>query len=422
MTGSTMPNSGCLTHSEISPLPHTVKLLRHARCSRPTGSPYNQIDSIQNLKNTPVESSRIGRRFEPGECTNLLKSERNNLSEPKDTPTATLLSTPPPYISSGSSSPRSSPRQSLSNFQFEDAQQSFQGVSSRSLSLPSIHIHTSYLTITSSCNYLYKSYIPFHELQESEGDGMVGSTFLDSQPDISARERAILVCWLVETRNELCMPLDTLFLASNIVDRYLSLQTVFRFDLKAVAICALRLASIEYCSEDFPELLNLDDTQWSEKELLDMELNILRKLSCYVTVPNVLSFVPTIIDACNQAVGTESLLHENLVMYLLTLSLLHTEVLRFAPSVIAASAVNVTQRLLNRRLNWNMFMPLYCGGLQEADLKACEKILRNIFLKYATIPSDFQLGAVKRMFLSTEWSQVALEAEKKIYQEKYWIL
>lgn len=66
---------------------------------------------------------------------------------------------------------------------------------------------------------------------------------MKKQPDITNSMRAILVDWLVEVGEEYNLQNETLYLAVNYIDRFLSSMSVLRGKLQLVGTAAMLLAS-----------------------------------------------------------------------------------------------------------------------------------------------------------------------------------
>lgn len=67
--------------------------------------------------------------------------------------------------------------------------------------------------------------------------------YMKKQPDITVSMRAILVDWLVEVGEEYKLQNETLYLAVNYIDRFLSSMSVLRGKLQLVGTAAMLLAS-----------------------------------------------------------------------------------------------------------------------------------------------------------------------------------
>ena len=66
---------------------------------------------------------------------------------------------------------------------------------------------------------------------------------MKKQPDINDSMRSILVDWLVEVSEEYRLQSETLFLAVNYIDRFLSFMSVVRAKLQLVGTAAMFISS-----------------------------------------------------------------------------------------------------------------------------------------------------------------------------------
>lgn len=67
--------------------------------------------------------------------------------------------------------------------------------------------------------------------------------YMKKQPDINDSMRSILVDWLVEVSEEYRLQTETLWLAVNYIDRFLSFMSVVRAKLQLVGTAAMFIAS-----------------------------------------------------------------------------------------------------------------------------------------------------------------------------------
>ena len=84
----------------------------------------------------------------------------------------------------------------------------------------------------------------------------VRPTYMESQPHINERMRAILVDWLVEVHLKFKLVPETLYLTINLIDRFLELEQVSRPKLQLVGVTSLLIAS-KYEEIYPPELRDL---------------------------------------------------------------------------------------------------------------------------------------------------------------------
>ena len=67
--------------------------------------------------------------------------------------------------------------------------------------------------------------------------------YMSKQPDITNWMRIILIDWLVEVGEEYKLSAETIFLAVNYLDRFLSSMSVLRGKLQLVGTAAILLAA-----------------------------------------------------------------------------------------------------------------------------------------------------------------------------------
>lgn len=80
----------------------------------------------------------------------------------------------------------------------------------------------------------------FYKETEQE-DGRVGD-YMNLQPNINAKMRAILVDWLIEVHRKFELMPESIYLTVNIMDRYLSKKAVPRNELQLVGMGSMLIA------------------------------------------------------------------------------------------------------------------------------------------------------------------------------------
>lgn len=124
----------------------------------------------------------------------------------------------------------------------------------------------------------------FYKQSETEGGFR---DYMNSQPELNAKMRAILIDWLVEVHRKFDLMPESLYLTINIVDRYLSVRTVPRRELQLVGISAMLIACKyeEIWPPEVNDLIAISDSAYSREQILAMEKAILGQLGWYLTVP-----------------------------------------------------------------------------------------------------------------------------------------
>lgn len=77
----------------------------------------------------------------------------------------------------------------------------------------------------------------------AQSQSCVSPQYMARQADINDKMRAILVDWLVEVHLKFKLTPETLFLTTNIIDRFLALHPVTRKHLQLVGVTAMLIAS-----------------------------------------------------------------------------------------------------------------------------------------------------------------------------------
>ncbi|KAK6125199.1 hypothetical protein DH2020_041065 [Rehmannia glutinosa] len=182
----------------------------------------------------------------------------------------------------------------------------------------------------------------FYKSAENEGRAY---DYMDTQPEINEKMRAILIDWLVQVHHKFDLSPETFYLTINIVDRYLAAKTTSRRELQLVGLSSMLIASKyeEIWAPEVNELVCISDRTYSNNQVLVMEKKILGALEWNLTVPTPHVFLVRFIKASL----TDSNV-ENMVYFLAELGMMNYETLMYCPSMIAASAVYAARCTLNK--------------------------------------------------------------------------
>uniref|UniRef100_A0A7M4EBY0 Cyclin A1 n=1 Tax=Crocodylus porosus TaxID=8502 RepID=A0A7M4EBY0_CROPO len=212
-------------------------------------------------------------------------------------------------------------------------------------------------------------------LREAEVRYRPKPCYMRKQPDITAGMRAILVDWLVEVGEEYKLRTETLYLAVNFLDRFLSCMSVLRGKLQLVGTAAVLLAAKyeEIYPPEVDEFVYITDDTYTKRQLLRMEHLLLKVLAFDLTVPTINQFLLQYLQRHGVCIKTE-----NFARYVAELSLLEIDpFLKYLPSQTAAAAYCLANYTVNRHL-WPETLAAFTGySLSEivpclSDLhKAC---------------------------------------------------
>uniref|UniRef100_A0A4W4EN00 Cyclin N-terminal domain-containing protein n=1 Tax=Electrophorus electricus TaxID=8005 RepID=A0A4W4EN00_ELEEL len=237
-------------------------------------------------------------------------------------------------------------------------------------------------------------------LRESELRYRPKPGYMRKQPDITNCMRIILVDWLVEVAEEYKLCSETIYLAVNYLDRFLSCMSVLRGKLQLVGTAAMLLAAKyeEIYPPEVDEFVYITDDTYTKKQLLRMEHLVLRVLSFDMTAPTCLQFLLQYISEESTCAKTA-----NLALYLSELSLFEVDpFLLYLPSKIAAAAYCLANYTLNRML-WPDSLYAFTG-YTLAEIAPCLVALYKLHLGAEGRPQK----AIHHKYKSTKYYSVSL--------------
>ena len=195
-------------------------------------------------------------------------------------------------------------------------------------------------------------YLPeIYELyKSSEFNFMVNPNYMSIiQTNINEKMRAILIDWLIDVHLKFNLLSETLFLTINIIDRYLEKKTINRNYLQLVGVTSLLIACKyeEIYPPETKALVYITDNAYEQKELIDMEVDILKTLNFDVTIVSIVKYIEYIKIKMNY-----NNFQLNQIMYFAELSIINYNMLKYSPFIIAISCSliidkNNKEKLLN---------------------------------------------------------------------------
>ncbi|CAI4213673.1 unnamed protein product [Parascedosporium putredinis] len=132
----------------------------------------------------------------------------------------------------------------------------------------------------------------FEYLRDLEVKTIPNPNYMDHQDELEWKMRGILIDWLIEVHTRFHLLPETLFLAVNIIDRFLSQKVVQLDRLQLVGITAMFIASKyeEVLSPHVANFSHVADDGFSEAEILAAERFILSTLNYDLSYPNPMNF------------------------------------------------------------------------------------------------------------------------------------
>lgn len=236
-------------------------------------------------------------------------------------------------------------------------------------------------------------------LREMEIKCKPKSGYMQKQPDITNNMRAILVDWLVEVGEEYKLQNETLYLAVNYIDRFLSSMSVLRGKLQLVGTAAMLLASKfeEIYPPEVAEFVYITDDTYNKKQVLKMEHLVLKVLSFDLAAPTILQYLNQYFR--HQPVSPKV---ESMCLYLGELSLVDSDpFLKYLPSVTAAAAFVIANYTVNEE-TWPDSLAKFTGYNLES-LKPCILDLYQGYLSAAA----HQQQAVREKYKTSKYHAVS---------------
>lgn len=246
----------------------------------------------------------------------------------------------------------------------------------------------------------YKSEI-MSQLFLEESVYMPRATYMEAQGDVNGKMRAILMDWLVEVHMKYKLRRETLFLAVNLIDRHMSLLPVLRRRLQLVGVAGMFIAA-KFEEIDPPrvnDFVYITDNTYTKEDILSMECTMLAALAFDIVVPTPTHFRDLLLKANH----TGDARHDELVDYLLELSLIDLRLIKHVPSHLVSAALLLSNELMGKTNVWPESM-VQTSRHTEPELRGCVEELRAL-LRAAPAGS---LQAVRKKYMTQQHQCVAL--------------
>ncbi|KAL4291445.1 hypothetical protein GQ457_14G003120 [Hibiscus cannabinus] len=244
-------------------------------------------------------------------------------------------------------------------------------------------------TDTNENNNLWKIAVDhdiYKNLREFEAVQRPSTDYMETvQRDINAEMRASLIDGLVRaTENKrILLPPDTLCMAVNYIDRYLSSISIDRQQLQLLGLACMLIAykheSVKSAIPKVIVLCNITGKTYHKAKILQMESAVLNHLNFEMSVPTAYYFLAQFICAAKTSNQDHPLQWECLSSYILELSLVEYSMLQYAQPLIAASAAFLARFILSPlEKPWDSKLRGYTL-YQPSDLVECVMALHCLY-------------------------------------------
>ncbi|XP_017767903.1 PREDICTED: G2/mitotic-specific cyclin-B3 [Nicrophorus vespilloides] len=200
----------------------------------------------------------------------------------------------------------------------------------------------------------------------------ITNDYMDRQVCLTRWMRSLLIDWMVEIQESFELNHETLYLGVKLVDLYLSKMTVGKETLQLVGAAAMFIAS-KY-DERIPPLVDdflyICDGAYTRKELLKMEINLLKVCGFDLGIPLSYRFLRRY-ARCSKV--TMPIL--TLARYILEYSLMDYSTVTISDSKLASSALYLALKM-KQVSGWTSTLEFYTGYKLE-DILSTVHVLNN---------------------------------------------
>ncbi|KAL7279032.1 hypothetical protein ACG7TL_006865 [Trametes sanguinea] len=243
----------------------------------------------------------------------------------------------------------------------------------------------------------------FEYMHELEEEVMPDPDYMDGQTEINWQMRQTLVDWLLQVHLRYHLLPETLWIAVNIVDRFLTKRAVSLMKLQLVGVTAMFIAAKyeEILAPSVEEFVFMTERGYTKEEILKGERIMLQTLEFKIShYCSPYSWMRKISKADDYELQTRTL-----GKFLTEVTLLDHRFLRVKPSLVAAIGMYTARRMLNG--DWNEAFIYYSGYTEEhlipghrwliqklaeegfAQQHVCKKYAHKKFLKASLFAVDW---------------------------------
>ncbi|ESN94546.1 hypothetical protein HELRODRAFT_95727 [Helobdella robusta] len=250
-------------------------------------------------------------------------------------------------------------------------------------------------------SYIYKADVREY-LQDKEAINRPRPDYMSRQVDLTHKMRATLIDWMVDVTEEFQMPTEVIHLATNYLDRFLSLMAVNRQRLQLLGTACLLIASKLEDFQTLPslqQLIYLTDNACTSNDVIRMEQLVFRTLKFDVSPTTSMALCKHFLESTD--IHHDQPLLPHIAMYLADCTLLDgDQFLKYLPSQIASSCICVS-RILLRLEPWTDDLARMTGYSVD-DVSACANDIIHMYKHLQTSG----LQAIKNKYSTARYGYV----------------
>ncbi|PLW39096.1 hypothetical protein PCANC_09502 [Puccinia coronata f. sp. avenae] len=214
----------------------------------------------------------------------------------------------------------------------------------------------------------------YHYMRELELETLPASDYMLRQSELTWKMRGVLVDWIIEVHSKFRLLPETLYLAINLMDRFLTKRSVALIKFQLVGVTALFLASKyeEVICPSVTNFLYMTDGGYDCDEILKAETYMLEMLKWDLRYPNPLNFLRRVSKADNYDIQSRTF-----AKYFMEISIIDYRMVATPPSLLAAASIWLARKLLGRGA-WDANLRHYSGYDQAEILPIAQTMLDYI--------------------------------------------
>lgn len=226
--------------------------------------------------------------------------------------------------------------------------------------------------------------------------------YMSRQHRVNHKMRTVLIDWLVLVHIKFGLLPETLYITTNIIDRFLQRSQASKEKLQLVGVTAMLIASKyeEIYHPTVEDFVYITDNSYTAEEVRSMEKLILRSIGYSLASPPPITFLRRF----SKIAEVTATMH-SMAKFLLELAMVDYGMLQFLPSQQAAAALCVALRLYtDHSIQWDTTLEHYTT-YTEAELLPCMQKLAQLVLRMPLVKQQ----AVREKYSSSKFLRVARE-------------
>lgn len=238
----------------------------------------------------------------------------------------------------------------------------------------------------------------YNYLKEREAPFLIKfGSFLKIQTEVHEKMRECLIDWLVEIHRKFKLLPETLYMTVSLIDRVFAKEKIQKSKLQCLGLASLFIAGKyeEIYPPDLRDYVNVANYQVGKDEILKMERQILKILEFDLSCPSIYIFL----QRYSRLLKTDET-QFSLAEYLSESQFLDTRMFKYPPSLIAASCLYLSSKILNKDC-WNSLIEEQ-SKYSESEVKSCAGLISKI----PNIVENQGFLNIKTKFMSTKYKEV----------------